>query len=255
MNIIDKFRLDGKVAIVTGASKGIGAGIALALAQSGARVVLSSRKQNALDTLAAEMREAGHQVLPVAANTGLQEDLERLMASTTEAFGGVDIVVNNAATNPVFGPVEATDAPAFDKIMAVNVRGPFELSKLALPFMQSRGGGAIINISSIGGLSPEPMLGMYSVSKASLNMLTKVMAKEWGQYGIRANAICPGLIKTKFSQALWSNEAILKHVLEQLPLARVGSVEEIAGLALLLASDAGAYMTGGIYTADGGHTI
>jgi NAD(P)-dependent dehydrogenase (short-subunit alcohol dehydrogenase family) len=255
MNIIDKFRLEGKVAIVTGASKGIGAAIALALAQAGATVVLSSRKQEAVDALAGEMRLAGHEVLAVAANTGVQADLERLVAATMASYGGIDIIVNNAATNPVFGPVEDTDHSAFDKIMAVNVRGPFALAQLVLPSMQQRGGGSIINISSIGGLSPEPMLGIYSVSKASLNMLTKVMAKEWGKYGIRANAICPGLIKTKFSQALWSNDAILKEVLQQLPLARIGTVEEIAGLALLLAADTGGYMTGGIYTADGGHTI
>ncbi len=255
MHIFDKFRLDNKVAIITGASKGIGEGIALALGQAGAKVVVSSRKQEAVEETAGRLREHGVEVLPLAAHTGHAGDLSRLVEQTIATFGGVDILVNNAATNPVFGPVEQTDPGAFDKIMEVNVKGPFELSKLALPSMQARGGGSIINISSIGGVSPEPFLGIYSVSKSALVMLTKVLAKEWGQYGIRANAICPGLIKTKFSQALWANEAVLQHVLQQLPLARVGTVEEVSGLALFLASEAAAYCTGAVFTADGGHTI
>lgn len=255
MHILDKFRLDNKVAIITGASKGIGEGIALALGQAGAKVVVSSRKQEAVEETAARLRESGIEVLPLAAHAGNADDLKRLVERTVETFGGIDIVVNNAATNPVFGPVDQTDGAAFDKIMAVNVKGPFELSKLALPHMEARGGGSIINISSIGGISPEPFLGIYSVSKAALVMLTKVLAKEWGSRGVRVNAICPGLIKTKFSQALWSNEAVLKHVLQQLPIARVGTVEEISGLALFLASDAAAYCTGAQFTADGGHTI
>ncbi|MBX2926746.1 MAG: glucose 1-dehydrogenase [Saprospiraceae bacterium] len=255
MNIFDKFQLKGKVALVTGASKGIGEGIALALGQAGARVVVSSRKQEAVDETALRLQSEGIEVLPVAANTGQLDQLQNLVEQTLAAFGGVDILINNAATNPVFGPVEQTDGRAFDKIMEVNLKGPFELAKLVLPSMQARGGGAVINISSIGGISPEPFLGIYSVSKSALLMLTKVMAKEWGQYGIRANAICPGLIKTKFSQALWDNEAILKHTLRDLPAARVGTVEEISGLALFLASDASAYCTGAVFTADGGHTI
>lgn len=255
MGIFDKFRLDNKVAIITGASKGIGEGIALALGQAGAKVVVSSRKQEAVEETAGRLREYGVEVLPLAAHAGHAGDLSRLVEQTIATFGGVDILVNNAATNPVFGPVEQTDPGAFDKIMEVNVKGPFELSKLALPSMQARGGGSIINISSIGGVSPEPFLGIYSVSKSALVMLTKVLAKEWGQYGIRANAICPGLIKTKFSQALWANEAVLQHVLQQLPLARVGTVEEVSGLALFLASEAAAYCTGAVFTADGGHTI
>lgn len=255
MSIFDKFQLAGKTAVITGASKGIGEGIARALGQAGAKVVVSSRKQEAVEAIAAELRSEGIDALAVAANTGSADDLQRLAEKSLAHFGGVDILVNNAATNPVFGPVEQTDAAAFDKIMEVNVKGPFELSKLLLPSMKARGGGSIINISSIGGISPEPMLGIYSVSKSALMMLTKVQAKEWGAYGIRANVICPGLIKTKFSQALWSNDAILNHVLGQLPLARVGSAEEISGLALFLASDAAAYCTGAVFTADGGHTI
>ena len=252
MPIQDHFKLEGKTAIITGASKGIGKAIAQALADAGAKVVVSSRKQEAVEVVAAEI---GEQALAVAANAGSTEDLQHLVDQTLDQFGGIDIVVNNAAANPVFGPVEDTEAWAYDKIMEVNVKGPFELCKLALPIMKERGGGAILNISSVGGLSPEHQLGIYSVSKAALISLTELMAREWGQHGVRANAICPGLIKTKFSQALWSNEKILKYTLAQLPLPRIGTVEEVAGLALFLASPASAYCTGGVYTADGGYTI
>lgn len=252
MPIFDHFQLKGKTAIVTGASKGIGEAIASALAEAGAQVVLSSRKQEAVDEAA---QRIGHDAIGIAANTGDPDQLRALTEQVTAAFGGIDIIVNNAAANPVFGPLEDTEAWAYEKIMDVNLRGPFELAKLALPSMKARGGGAIINISSVGGLSPEHQLGIYSVSKAALISLTKVMAKEWGQHGVRANAICPGLIKTKFSQALWDNDRILKHALAQLPLARVGTVEEVAGLALFLASPASAYCTGGVFTADGGYTI
>lgn len=255
MNIIENFQLEGKVAVITGASKGIGEAIARALGQAGAAVVVSSRKQEAVDAVVASLKEEGIDALAIAANAGKQEDLQRLTEKTVEQFGGIDIIVNNAAANPVFGPVENTEEWAYDKIMDVNVKGPFELAKMALPSMKERGGGSIINISSIGGLSPEPQLGIYSVSKAALLSLTKVMAKEWGAYGIRANAICPGLIKTKFSEALWSNDQIMKYMMAQLPISRVGTVEEIAGLALFLASPAASYCTGGVYTADGGYTI
>lgn len=255
MPIFDRFQLDGKVAIITGASKGIGEGIAYALAEAGARVIVSSRKQEAVDEVAHTLQEKGFQALAVAANAGSEEALQKLTEAAVTAFGGIDIVVNNAAANPVFGPVENTEGWAYDKIMAVNVKGPFELCKLALPEMQKRGGGSIINISSIGGLSPENKLGIYSVSKAALISLTKVLAKEWGRHGIRANAICPGLIKTKFSEALWSNEKVMQYMISQLPIPRVGTVEEIAGLALCLASEAGGYCTGAVFTADGGYTV
>lgn len=253
--IQDIFQLEGKVALITGASKGIGESIARIYGLAGAKVVISSRKQDALDTLAKSLREVGIDVLPIAANAGNMDDLNRLVQETQEYFGGIDILVNNAAANPVFGPVEDTPLSAFDKIMDVNLKGPFELSKHCLPIMKSRGGGSIINISSIGGIRPEPQLGIYSVSKTALISLTKVLAKEWGAYGIRVNVICPGLIKTKFSQALWDNEQILKYTLAHLPIARVGTPEEIAALALFLAGNGSAYCTGAVFTADGGHTI
>lgn len=249
------FDLTDRVAIITGASKGIGEAIAQTLGKSGAKVVISSRKQDALDELAETFRKENMDVLPLAANTGSMEDLQKLVDDTLQKFGRIDILVNNAATNPVFGGVEEVEEWAFDKIMNVNVKGPFALSKMVLPTMKKQQQGAIVNISSIGGLSPEPQLGIYSVSKAALISLTKVMAKEWGQHGIRANVICPGFIKTKFSEALWSNEKLLKYILAQQAINRLGSVEEIAALALYLASDASSFSTGAVFTADGGYTI
>lgn len=250
-----KFDLTGKVAVITGASKGIGEAIAFGLAEHGAKVVLSSRKQEAVDEVAAEFRTHGFESLPIAAHAGSVADLQNLVERTVEAYGRIDIVVNNAAANPVFGPLTKCGEDAFDKIMEVNVKGPFELGKLVHPLMKTQGGGAIINISSVGGISPEPGLGIYSVSKSALIMLTKTMAEEWGKDNIRANAICPGLIKTKFSQAIWDNEKHLGYMLGSVPLGRIGTAEEVAALALFLASDAGAYCTGGVYTVDGGHTI
>lgn len=255
MKIQQKFDLTGKVAVITGASKGIGEAIARALGQAGARVVVSSRKQDAVDDVAHALASEGIEAIGVAANAGEKPHLEQLLKKTISHFGGVDIIVNNAATNPTFGPIVQTEEPAFDKIMQVNVKGPFLLSQLAFPEMKKRGGGSIINISSIEGLRPEPFMGIYAVSKAALISLTKAFARECGNSGVRANVICPGLIKTKFSQPLWSNESIAKKMIAELPIARVGEPDEMAGLALYLASDASSYTTGGVFVADGGYTI
>lgn len=255
MKIQEKFNLSGKVAIITGASKGIGKSIALAMGQAGASVVISSRKQETLDEVASEMQNENIEVFPVACHVGDQHSMKNLVEIAIEKYGGIDILVNNAAVNPVFGPIQDTDEASFDKIMQVNLKGPFELAKMVYPNMATRGTGSIINISSIGGLTPEAMLGIYSVSKAALISLTKVMAKEWGSAGIRANVICPGLIKTKFSEALWSNEKILNSVMRKQPLDMLAEPDDVAGLALLLASSAGAFCSGGVYTADGGYTI
>ena len=249
------FNFTGKVAVVTGASKGIGEAIARYLANFGAKVVISSRKQDDLDILAAEMRQGGGDVTAIEAHMGDMAQVKNLFDKTVEIYGGIDILVNNAAANPHFGPTVECPEAAFDKIMEINVKAPFVLSKLVQPVMKQRGGGSIVNISSIAGITPDPGLGMYSVSKAALNMLTKVTAKEWGSDGIRVNSVCPGLIKTKFSKALWDNEKILDHFTKKLPIARMGTVEEVASLILYLASDASGYCTGGIYTVDGGTTI
>ena len=249
------FNFTGKVAVVTGASKGIGEAIARYLANFGAKVVISSRKQDDLDILAAEMRQGGGDVTAIEAHMGDMAQVKNLFDKTVEIYGGIDILVNNAAANPHFGPTVECPEAAFDKIMEINVKAPFVLSKLVQPVMKQRGGGSIVNISSIAGITPDPGLGMYSVSKAALNMLTKVTAKEWGSDSIRVNSVCPGLIKTKFSKALWDNEKILDHFTKKLPIARMGTVEEVASLILYLASDASGYCTGGIYTVDGGTTI
>lgn len=255
MDIAQSFRLDGKVAIVTGASKGIGEAIARGLAQQGARVVVSSRKQEAVDALAQDFIHHGLVAKGIAAHMGDMEQVRQLLEKTVEAFGGVDIIVNNAAINPVFGPLLQTDLKTFDKIMEVNVKGPMELSRIAHPVMKERGGGSIIHISSIEGIRPGQGLGLYSISKSTLIALGKVQAKEWGPDHIRVNIICPGLVKTKFSEALTSNEKILATVLRAQALPQVAIPEDIAGLALFLASPAASFCTGGIFTADGGYTI
>ena len=247
------FRLDGKVALVTGASKGIGEAMARGLAEYGASVVVSSRKQEAVDVVAEQFRADGLEATGIAANMGDLEDIHALIDSTVEAYGGIDIIVNNAAANPVFGPLQDTDQRAFDKIIAVNLKGPFELCKKAYPLLKQRGGGSIIHISSIGGLKPESGIGIYSVSKAAIINLTQAMAQDWGGDNIRINAICPGLIKTKFSEALWNDEKILEGFLKHIPLGRAGAPDDIAGLAIFLASDAAAYCTGGTYLVDGGY--
>ncbi|WP_250631205.1 SDR family NAD(P)-dependent oxidoreductase [Rhodoflexus caldus] len=249
----DRFLLNGKVAVITGASKGIGEAMAEIMAEAGAKVVVSSRKQEAVDEVANALKAKGYEAIGVACNVGDAAQRQQLIEKTMEAFGGIDILVNNAATNPVFGPVVNTDSAAFDKIMDINVKAPFELGKMVLPIMQQRGGGSIINISSIGGLTPEPGLGIYSVSKSALIMLTKVMAKEWGRAGVRANVICPGLIQTKFSEALWKNEEMLSKSIKHLPIQRIGQPEDLAGIALYLASEAGAYTTGAVFSVDGGY--
>ncbi len=247
------FQLDGKIALVTGASKGIGEAIARGLAEFGAKVVISSRKQDAVDDVARLFRADGLKATGIAANMSSIEDIHHLVDKTVETYGGLDIIINNAAVNPVLGPIQNTDERAFDKIIEVNLKGPFELCKKAYPILKQRGGGSIIHISSIGGLTPEPGIGIYSASKAAINNLTQAMAQDWGEDNIRVNAICPGLIKTKFSQALWSDDKILNRFLRHIPLGRAGTADDVAGLAVFLASDAAAYCSGGIYSVDGGY--
>jgi NAD(P)-dependent dehydrogenase (short-subunit alcohol dehydrogenase family) len=255
MDIAGSFRLDGKVAIVTGASKGIGEAIARALAQQGAKVVVSSRKQDGVNAVADAIMREGGAAAGIAAHMGDMDQVRNLLEQTVTLFGGVDIIVNNAAINPVFGPLLQTDLKTFDKIMDVNVKGPMELCKLAHPVMKQRGGGSVINISSIEGIRPGYGLGLYSISKTTLIAVSKVMAKEWGADQVRVNVICPGLVRTKFSEALTSNDKILQMILRAQALPQVAVPEDIAGLALYLASPASAFCTGGIFTADGGYTI
>ena len=253
--IKQQFELNGKVAIITGASKGIGESIARGLAEFGAKVVISSRKQEAVDAVAAGFKKDGLEAVGIACHVGDKAQLENLVTQTVAKYGGVDILINNAASNPVYAPLHQVEDAIFDKIMNINVKACFILANLCYPIMKARGGGSIINIASVEGLKPSAGLGLYSVSKAALSMLTKSQAKEWGQVGIRSNAICPGLIQTKFSAALWKNEKILNQVESHLPSGRMAQPDEMAGLALFLASGASSYCTGGVYTTDGGHMI
>lgn len=253
--IKQKFDLTGKVAIVTGSSKGIGKSIAQGLAENGAKVVVSSRKQNAVDQVAREFQDMGLEALGIACHIGDKDQRQALVEKTIAYFGRIDILVNNAAINPFYGPLEATGEEVFDKIMDVNVKAPWLLSNLVQPHMKTQGGGSIINISSVEGVHPGFRLGLYSMTKSAMIMLTKNQAKEWGKYGIRANAVCPGLIKTKFSESLWSNEKLVAGYEQMVPLSRMAQPDEMAGVVMLLASDAGSYMTGGVYAADGGYLI
>lgn len=247
--------LAGRVALVTGASSGIGRAIARRFAGAGAKVIVNSRKAESVEGVAAELRAAGGDAISIAANVGRPGEAAMLAEKAVDACGGVDILVNNAAANPVFGPVTATSGEAFDKILAVNLKAPFQLAQALHPTMKARGGGSIVNIASVGGVSPEEGLGIYSVSKAALISLTKVMASEWGVDGIRANAICPGLIQTRFSSALWQDEVAVQRWLERSPIKRMGQPEDVAACALYLASDAADFCTGGVYMVDGGYTV
>jgi len=251
----DLFDLSGKVAIITGSSRGIGENIARGLAEFGAKVVITGRKQENIDQVAVSMTNDGYDVLPVACHVGNEDDLKNLLEKTLEKYGGVDILINNAATNPVYSPIEDMSSELFDKMMNINVKAAFTLSNLCLKSMKERGGGSIIHISSVEGIKPSPGLSLYSVNKAALIMLSKSQAKEWGGYKVRSNVICPGLVKTKFSSALWSNKEILDHWSENLPLHRMAQPEEMVGLALFLASGASSYCTGAAFTADGGYLI
>ncbi|MEK9612539.1 MAG: glucose 1-dehydrogenase [Flavobacteriaceae bacterium] len=249
------FELTGRVAIVTGSSKGIGLTIAKALAEYGAQVVLSSRSQEMLDSVVKELKAEGLEATAIACHVGDTEQREALVKKTMDRFGRIDILVNNAAINPVYEPLDRVPDDVYDKMMNVNLKAAYHLSNLCFPHLKERSNGAIINIASVEGLKPSLGLGIYSITKAALIMLTQVQAKEWGTHGIRSNAICPGLIQTKFSKALWENEHLLQQVEKQLPAGRVAQPIEMTGLAVYLSSDAGSYSTGGVYTADGGHMV
>jgi NAD(P)-dependent dehydrogenase (short-subunit alcohol dehydrogenase family) len=249
-----RFDLSGKVAIVTGASRGIGEAIALTFAQAGARLVLSSRKQEGLDAVAAKIREQGGQALALAAHIGDTEAVNALVARAVEQFGGLDIAVNNAATNPHFGPLLTADEGQWQKILDVNVMGYFRVAKAVAPEMQKRGGGKIINIASVAGLRPLPGMGVYSVSKAAVLMLTEALAQELGTHNIQVNAIAPGIIKTRFSRVLWQTESIARSIQPATPLGRFGEVDDLTAAALYLASPASSFMTGAVMVIDGGAT-
>ena len=247
-----RFDLSGRVALVTGASRGIGSAIANALAEQGAQVVLSSRKQADLDAEAERINgRFPEKAVAIAAHAGRPEDLERLVAETIQRFARIDILVNNAATNPYFGPVLDAELSAWDKTFEVNLRGIFILTKLVYAASMEKHGGAVVNVSSVGGLRPGHGLGVYNITKAGVIMLTRQLARELGGK-VRVNAVAPGLVKTRFAEALWGNEAILDRVIASNPMGRIGVPDEIAGAVVFLASDAASYINGEVIVIDGG---
>ncbi len=252
MPVASRFDLSGRVALVTGASRGIGSAIAETLAEHGAQVVLSSRKQADLDSEADRINALyAERATPIAAHAGRPEELERLVKDVMERFSRIDILVNNAGTNPYFGPVIGAELSAWDKTFEVNLRGVFVLTKLVYEASMEARGGSIVNISSIGGLRPGLGLGVYNVTKAGLIMLTRQLARELGAK-VRVNAVAPGLVKTRFAEALWGNQEILDRVLAQNPMGRIGVPDEIAAAVLFLASDAASYVNGEVLVVDGG---
>jgi len=247
-----RFDLTDRVALVTGASRGIGNAIANALAEQGARVALSSRKQGDLDAEAERINaKFPDSAVAIAAHAGREEDLERLVKDVMERFGRIDILVNNAATNPYFGPVLDAELGAWDKTFEVNLRGVFLLTKLVYAASMEKHGGAIVNVASIGGIRPGFGLGVYDITKAGVIMLTRQLAKELGGK-VRVNAVAPGIIKTRFAEALWGNEAIMERVRTSNPMGRIGTPDEVASAVAFLVSDAASYINGEVLVIDGG---
>ncbi len=253
---MNPFDLTGKVAIITGASRGMGAAIAWAYAQAGARLVISSRQlENVQPVAEAINAEFPQQAVALAAHAGEAAAAQALVSAAVDHYGRLDVVVNNAATNPHFGPILTAGESHWDKILQVNLKGTFWLCQAAIRQMQQQGGGKIINMASIAGIRPGAMMGIYSVSKAALIMLTKVLASEVGSDNIQVNAIAPGFVKTKFSAALWQDPAIAQALIAQTPAGRMAEPAEITGIALYLASPASDFTTGAVFTIDGGYTI
>lgn len=248
--------LAGKVAIVTGGSRGIGRSIALALAGAGADVVLAARKPDALAEAKAAIEALGRRAIAVPTNVRRDADLRALVEAACDQLGRVDVLVNNAGTNPIYGPVQDIDSDAWDVIMNTNLKSPFFLSKYAREAMLRHGeGGSIINVSSVGGFRASDVIGGYSVSKAALIMLTQVCAKTWGRDGIRVNCIAPGLVRTDFARALWENPTTLAAATREAALGRIGEPDEMGGAAVYFASPASSFVTGQTLILDGGRIL
>jgi NAD(P)-dependent dehydrogenase (short-subunit alcohol dehydrogenase family) len=245
--------LTGKVAIVTGASRGIGESIARAFAKHGAKVVLAARKLEALQAVADAIRAEGGQAIAIACHAGQEDQIKKLVADSVAAFGKVDILVNNAATNPYFGPLLNVEWPAWDKTFEVNTKGYFMATREVVKHLQARNApGSIINVASVAGLGSAVFQGVYGMTKAAVISMTQTLAAELGGTGIRINSIAPGLVETKFAGALLQNQEALKRMEASTPVRRIGQPDDIAGLALLLASDASNFITGQTIVADGG---
>lgn len=249
------FDLTDKVAIITGASRGIGQAIAEAYAAAGAKVVLASRKQPGVDAVAELIWERGQAALPVAAHTGDSEAVQALIDRTVAEYGRIDIIVNNAATNPHFGHILTSEESIWAKTFDTNVVGYFRMVKAAVPVMQAQGGGKVINMASVAGKTPLPMMGVYCVSKAGVLMLTEVLAAELAQFNIQVNAIAPGFVKTRFSAALWGTEQVYEATVKAIPQGRMAEPEEITGIAQYLASSASDFTTGATFVVDGGQLV
>ena len=247
--------LTGQVAVVTGASRGIGAAIASALSASGARVVLASRKLEGVEAVAEEIRQRGGEALAVACHTGRAQDCENLAARAQEAYGGIDILVNNAATSPHFGPLLEAEESHWDKTIEVNVKGYFHMIRSCVPRMKERGGGRVVNVASVAGMFPHNGLGVYGVTKAAVIMLTRTLGMELAKENIRVNAIAPGLIRTKFSEVLWSSPKASEKALSTIPQGRIGDPEDIVGAVLYFAGQGSGFTTGSVLVIDGGQTL
>ena len=250
----EAFSLSGKVALVTGGSRGIGRAIAIGLAKFGADVAVTSRKLPDLEEVAAEVKGLGRRSMAVATHVGRMDEINSLVPKVKEELGRIDILVNNAGTNPTMDQAMDIEERAWDSIMNLNLKGLFFISQAVARLMKEQGGGKIINVASVAGLTPD-ILPVYSISKAGVIMATKVMAQQWAQYGIRVNAIAPGLTRTRFSQALWDNPDILQGAMMLTPLRRVGEPDEMVGATVFLASDASSYVTGHVLVIDGGTSI
>jgi len=248
------FSLSGKVALVTGGSRGIGKAIAVGLAKFGADVAVISRKLPDLEEVATEIRGLGRRSIAVAAHVGRVEEINNLVPKIKDELGRIDILVNNAGTNPTMDQAIDIEERAWDSVMNLNLKGLFFLSQAVARLMKEQGGGKIINVASVAGITPD-ILPVYSISKAGVIMATKVMAQQWAQYNIRVNAIAPGLTKTRFSQALWGTPDIVQGVIMRTPLRRVAEPDEMVGAVIFLASDASSYVTGHVLVVDGGSVI
>lgn len=249
------FDLKGKVAVVTGSSRGIGRAIAERFAEHGAKVVVTSRKLDACEEIVQAIKGAGGEAFAHACNIGRKEDLQSLVTAAVQKWGGIDVLVCNAAVNPYFGPSIDMPDDAYDKVMNSNVRSNFWLCNMVLPQMAERGGGSIIVISSVAGLLGSPTLAVYGLSKAADMALVRNLCVEWGPKNIRANCIAPGLVRTDFARALWENPETYAHVVKAYPLRRIGEPDEIAGAAVFLAGPSGSFMTGQTLVIDGGGVI
>lgn len=249
------FSLKNKVALVTGSSRGIGAEVAKLYARAGAHVVVSSRKQEGIDKVAQEIRNEGGSASAIACHIGDNDSIKSLLETINTDLGKLDILVNNAAANPYFGHILDTPESAMKKTVEVNIEGYFLMSQLAGQMMRKNGGGCIINTASVNGVTPGPMQGIYSISKAAILSMTKAFARECAPQNIRVNAVLPGLTDTKFASALTKNETMLKQILPLIPMNRMAQPEEIAPIFLFLASDAASYITGTQIPVDGGLLI